>query len=423
MEGSCAPASGRLLLLAAIVMVGLNLRPFITGIGPLASDIGAETGLGLQGIALLTLVPMLLMGVLAFAGPSLQARTGARRSIIVALVVLALASFLRLFVSAGWQMVATGALLGLGAAVVQAMFPGLIKRYFPRHVGVVMGLYSAMLMGGGALGAQLAPLVATAGGGWRAGLGWMALPALLALWLVMRSLPKDTQDEVGANTTAAFLRRPRTWLLMACFGLVNGGYSTVVAWLAPFYRDLGWTAAASGSLLAVMSVCQAVAALAIPVLAGRRKDRRPWLWLTLAMQGFGFAALALQPEVAPLLWVAVLGAGLGGCFALSMIVALDHLPDPVEAGALSALMQGGGFLLAALPPWIVAILHDLTGSFTVGWVLHLCCAASVAILYWRVSPASYARAMGPATPKSRTDATCAATPSHSSSAVSSTASN
>lgn len=51
-----------------------------------------------------------------------------------------------------------------------------------------------------------------------------------------------------------------------------------------------------------------------------------------------------------MLWSAVLGAGLGGCFALSMIVALDHLPDPAEAGALSALMQSGGFLLAALPP-------------------------------------------------------------------------
>lgn len=54
---------GRVLLLAAVALVGLNLRPFITGIGPLAPDIGADTGLGLKGISLLTLVPMLLMGV------------------------------------------------------------------------------------------------------------------------------------------------------------------------------------------------------------------------------------------------------------------------------------------------------------------------------------------------------------------------
>ena len=62
------PHAAPVLLLAVVALVGLNLRPFITGIGPLAADIGAQTGLGLKGISLLTLVPMLLMGLCAFAG-------------------------------------------------------------------------------------------------------------------------------------------------------------------------------------------------------------------------------------------------------------------------------------------------------------------------------------------------------------------
>ncbi|TXL75639.1 CynX/NimT family MFS transporter [Vineibacter terrae] len=394
MEREATTTTGRGLLLLAIALVGLNLRPFITGVGPLAADIGAQTGLDLQGIALLTLVPMLLTGVLAFAGPSLQVRIGARRSVVTAVAVLGLASFLRLFATSGLQMVGTAALLGLGAAIVQAVLPGIIKRHFPLHVGAVMGLYSAMLMGGGALGAQAAPLIAAAADDWHAGLAWMALPAVLALWLVARSLPQDVEPRIDGNTATTFLGRPRTWLLMACFGLVNGGYSTVVAWLAPYYQDLGWSAAASGSLLAIMAACQAGAALLLPVLAGRRQDRRLWLWLTLAMQAIGFVALVLKPEAAPILWMALLGAGLGGCFSLSMVVALDHLRDPAQAGALSALMQGGGFLIAAMPPWIVAALHDLTGSFVAGWVLHLSSIAVVTALYWRVSPGSYAAVMG-----------------------------
>jgi len=112
------------------------------------------------------------------------------------------------------------------------------------------------------------------------------------------------------------------------------------------------------------------------------------------LQATGFAALALWPDAAPAAWAMLLGAGLGGCFALSLIVALDHLPDPAQAGALSALMQGGGFLLAALPPWIVAVLRNATGGFVAGWLLHLGCAAVVAALYWRVAPAGYAGAMG-----------------------------
>jgi CP family cyanate transporter-like MFS transporter len=57
-------------------------------------------------------------------------------------------------------------------------------------------------------------------------------------------------------------------------------------------------------------------------------------------------------------------------------------------------MQGGGFLIAALPPWIVAVLHDITGSFVIGWLLHLASAIVVAALYWRVDPARYSKAMG-----------------------------
>jgi len=387
------------LLLAAVALIALNLRPFITGIGPLAADIGMQTGLDLKGMALLTLVPMLLMGVFAFAGPFLQARIGARRSVISALLFLALGSLLRLFATRGWHMVGTAALLGLGAAVVQAMLPGIIKRQFPRHVGAAMGLYSSMLMGGGALGAQVAPMIAAAAGNWRAGLAWMVVPAGLAVGLAARCLPRDVAARQGGMAVGAYLGRPRVWLLMACFGLVNGGYSTVVAWLAPFYREHGWSAAASGSLLATMAVCQALAALLLPILAGKREDRRPWLWLTLAMQAAGFAALALWPEMAPVAWAMLLGAGLGGCFALSLIVALEHLPDPAQAGALSALMQGGGFLVAAIPPWIVAVLRTATGGFVAGWLMHLACVAIVTVLYLRVSPASYASAMSTAAPE------------------------
>ncbi|MEF9602666.1 MFS transporter, partial [Paracoccus sp. PXZ] len=175
--------------------------------------------------------------------------------------------------------------------------------------------------------------------------------------------------------------------------LINGGYSSSVAWLSPAFQDLGWSAGTSGGLLAVLAVGQAVSALVTPALANRGSDRRPWLGICLAMQALGFAMLVLRPEAAPHPVAFLLGAGLGGCFSLMMIVALDHLPDPAQAGALAALMQGGGFLLAAIPPWILALLHDLTGSFTPGWALHLAAVLTVGVLALRLSPASYRHAL------------------------------
>lgn len=384
------------ILVAVIAIVGLNLRPFMTVIGPLAGPVHEATGLDLAGMSLLTLVPMLLMGVLAFAGPALQGRFGAKPLVIAALAALLLGSGARLFVVTGGQLIATAAVMGLGAAIIQAAFPGMIKGLFPKNTGVVMGVYSGMLMGGGALGAQLAPRIAAAGGDWHIGLGWVVILPVIGLVLALAVLPRTARPAGKGRRVpigAGLLRQPRLWLLMACFGLVNGGYSSVVAWLAPSYQALGWSSAASGSLLAVLALFQATSALFLPLLAQRGRDRRPWLALTLVAQFIGFCGLAFAPEAAPVLWVALLGAGLGGSFSMTLIVALEHLPDPAEAGALSAMMQGGGFLLASLPPWILARLHDAGGGFASGWWLHLAAILVVAVLVARLSPRSYGPAL------------------------------
>ena len=95
----------------------------------------------------------------------------------------------------------------------------------------------------------------------------------------------------------------------------------------------------------------------------------------------------------PTLSIVILGIGLGGCFSLYMLVALDHLPSPTQAGALNALMQGGGFILAALAPWIVAQLQQLSGSWTVGWLYHASIAALVCLMVAQFNPKHYAREM------------------------------
>jgi CP family cyanate transporter-like MFS transporter len=222
------------------------------------------------------------------------------------------------------------------------------------------------------------------------------LPALALAWHTLREPSPAAPAAATApvqDGTGWLLHRPRTWLLMACFGLVNGGYASVVAWLAPYYQTLGWSAARSGLLVAVLSVAQAAAALTLPALAARRLDRRAWIGFTLACQAIGFALLAWWPGAAPQATAIVLGVGLGGCFALNMVVALDHLPHPAQAGALNALMQGGGFILAAMAPWVVARLHQATGGFRAGWLAQLAAVLAVGVLTTRLAPAHYARVM------------------------------
>ena len=76
-----------------------------------------------------------------------------------------------------------------------------------------------------------------------------------------------------------------------------------------------------------------------------------------------------------------------------MLVALDHLPSPTQAGALNSLMQGGGFILAALAPLVMAQLHQISGNWTAGWLYQAGVAALVCLLVTRFNPQGYPQAM------------------------------
>ena len=376
-----------------IVLIGLNLRPFLTAPGPILSLLKMDTGLGNDGVALLTLLPMLLMGLGAFVAPSVQSVIGTRGGILAALGALALGSALRAIVPNGWTLILTAVLCGVGVAFIQAVLPGIIKAKFPNAIAPVTGLYSAMIMGGGAVGAWVAPTLVAVGFDWRTALAMVGLPTVLALLAAVTLLSNARLSRPNPKLAGQLLRRPRTWTLMAAFGLINGGYASLVAWLAPFYQSIGWSATDSGSLVAAMAVSQAVAALIVPFLARKSIDRRPWLLVTLVMQGTGFVGLAFLPTVCPLLWVAFCGFGLAGSFALAIVTALDHLPTAEQAGALAALMQGGGFLVAAFAPYAMARVIDWSGDYTNGWAMHLIFVAATITLYLRLDPKRYVTAM------------------------------
>lgn len=382
------------LWLVFVILVGLNLRPFLTASGTLAQEIAQSLQMPLGQMAWLTFIPMMIMGIGAFSLPSLRNWVDTRRLTLMALVCLFLGSALRLKVDSNIELIMTAVLCGVGVAVLQTFLPGIIKQNFPRHVAPVTGLYSATLMGGGAFGAQFTPLLSDLTDSWRWGLAFWALPVLLAVWVAYRVLPVNKAVKTNSSLSLrSYLALPRTWALIASFGLVNAGYATLITWLAVYYQGHGWSAPASGSLVAVLSIAQAAAALAIPSLAAKNKDRRPWLWLVLFCQFLGFLAVSYIPDTAPYLWAIILGVGLGGCFAMVMVVALDHYPDSQRAGVLSALMQGGGFPIAALAPIIGSVIYQHTGSFHSLWLMHLCFIAFIALLTYSFQPKHYAKVM------------------------------
>ncbi|RAN86066.1 cyanate transporter, partial [Bacillus sp. SRB_28] len=103
----------------------------------------------------------------------------------------------------------------------------------------VMGLWSAALMGGGGLGAALTPWLAQRSAVWYHALAWWTLPAALALlgWWSVNRAPAREAPFASATPETAIFRHRRAWTLGLYFGLINGGYASLIAWLPPYYMQ------------------------------------------------------------------------------------------------------------------------------------------------------------------------------------------
>ncbi|GGC47732.1 cyanate transporter [Paraburkholderia caffeinilytica] len=384
------------LWLCAIVLIGVNLRPLLTSISPLMTTIRDATGLSFYGASLLTSLPVVAMGIGAFGADALNRSIGETRGVALGLLAIALACGTRWTATGGAVLLATAALAGAGVAAIQALLPAVMKQRFPAHVPLAMGVFSASIMGGGGLGARLSPWVSAATGSWHAGLAVWATPAVAALlcWLGLNrrsSHGAEAQSAPADAMSRPLWRKRRAWTLGLYFGIVNGGYTTLIAWLPAFYQQRGVSVADSGSLLAGMTVFQAASALLLPLAAAAFRDRRPWLVIGLSAQFAGLLGLILWPDAAPLVWVGVAGAGLGGTFSLTLVTAMDHSADHRVAGKLVAFTQGVGFIVAAVTPVLAAIVRGWSGGFWAVWVMLAVSAALMIAVSGLFSPRSYGR--------------------------------
>ncbi|OPA93751.1 MFS transporter [Pseudomonas fluorescens] len=379
-------------LMISVVLVALNLRPSMAAVGPLLSSIRADVPLSFSSAALLTMLPVMAMGLAMFFGMGLAKRFGEHRSIVLSLGVIGLATLSRLFLDSVLELIVSAIAAGIGIALIQALMPALIKSRFSANVSLFMGLYVTAIMGGAALAASFAPFVQVQTGSWRIGLAFWAVLALLALvfWYAQRStLPPLPQASAGPQES--FFGNHRAWLLAVFFGLGTASYTCVLAWLAPYYVELGWSEQSAGLLLGFLTAMEVVSGLVTPAIANRRQDKRGVVAVLLVLIIAGFCGLILSPQHLSLVWPCLLGLGIGGLFPMSLILSLDHLDNPRRAGGLTAFVQGIGYLIAGVSPLIAGMIRDQLGSFEWAWWSLTAVVVLMLLIVTRFNPKHYAQ--------------------------------
>ena len=362
-----------MLLAVGMVLLAANLRPAAAGIGPMIDRIQTDTGLSGTGAGVLTTLPVLCFGALAPLAPALTRRLGERTTVVLALAVLLFGLLVRLVPGLGFLFIGT-ALAGAAIAVGNVLLPVLVRGNFPDRVGLLTGVYTTTLVGFAALSAGISVPVANAlGGGWRPGLAIWAIPAAiaLALWAPQFRRPRRAGDRGGDPVPGAraLLRDPVAWSVTSFFALQSAGFYATLAWLPSVFHSHGLSTTKSGLLLSLSLVVGLIPALTLPSLATRAHHQRTFMLAVVAFIAVGWLGVLLAPTTLPYLWVVILGLGQNAAFPLALTLIVlrggSHTPG------LSTLAQSVGYLVAALGPLVIGVVHDATGSWTPPLILLL----------------------------------------------------
>lgn len=381
LDGSVQPrpsttAAGGALLVVAVVLTALNLRPAITSVGPLLADMRGDLGASALWAGVLTTLPGLCFAAAGLTAPWLARRFGIDSAIAAALLVLTSGLLLRVIdgphVVIGGTLVATA-----GIALINVLIPVVIKSSFPARIGLMTGIYTAALQGGGAAGSAVTPALDEMLGGWRFALGaWAVLAAAaLVVWLSATLRNRATRSpaprvEAVAAPGRSLLRSRLAWIITGFFGCQSLLAYVVMGWLPQVFIDNGLSKGDAGLLLGLNAVIAVPISIVVAPLASRRPGQSGWI-VGLGVLGItGVAGLAIAPAAAPVLWTVLLGLGMS-VFSLALAVIALRARNAADTARLSGMVQGLGYLLAGVGPFAFGLLHELSGGWTVPWMMVL----------------------------------------------------
>ena len=392
--------------------IGVNARTaFSLLFPPILSEFGWERGVTAGAFS---------FGFIASAAVSpligrLMDRAGPRVVMEVGVALMGGGMLLAPMTSAPWHLYVTlGVMVGAGSVCLgYSGFSLFLPNWFIRRRGLAIGVAFA---GVGIGSVTLLPWVQLTieQGGWRTActaMGLLILIALAPINLLLRKRPEDLGLQpdgdaaphasakpvsyivdpvwVGTEWTQPLaLRTPRFWWI--ALGYFCGLYIwyAVQVHQTKFLLDIGFSPNVAVWALGVVSL------VGIPgqIVLGHASDRigREAIW-AISCLGFAicFAALvALKYQ--PSLWLIYLmvfaqGALGYGLTSIMGAVVLEIFQGP-HYGSIFGTIMLSALAGGAAGPWVTGLLHDLTGTYTIAFVIGIAVSILSAVAIWWASP-------------------------------------
>lgn len=373
-----------LLLFIVVLIIASTLRSPITSVGPLIPFIREDLAVSNAWIGMVNTLPLLAFGLFSPFVPGLSRRLGMEKTLLIAMIVLAIGIFIRAI--GGISMLLFGTLLlGMAIAVGNVLMPGLIKLSFPYRVGLMTGLYSVSMNIFGALASGVSvPLAQVPAFDWRTALQIWSVLALLAVVVLVMRLPairagqKKVPGKVKNQPPTALFKSKIAWSVTLFMGLQSFIPYSLFTWLPDILLTKGFNESEAGWLIALYQVGLIPATFIVPILAARMNNQRFIACLSGIVFFLGLLGIMLTSSSLIIAFLLLAGAGAGTTFSLAMMFFVLRTNTVTESSQLSSMAQSIGYMIAALGPIMLGTVAEWSGSWNVPLIILMVVALCIA---------------------------------------------
>ncbi len=374
-----APATARIDPALVAILAGVCAALHVGKLPPAITALQTALGLSLMQAGFLLSMVQAAGMTAGVAFGAFADGLGPRRSMLIGLTILALASALGGAAGDATTLMALRAAEGFGFLLVVLAAPALVRRLVaPERLNTMLGLWGAYMPLATALALLAGPWVITLGG-WRAWWwGLAALTAAMAVWLgaaVSAEAGGRTVRTDNAPRWAARLRStlaaPGPWLVAMAFAMYSGQWLAVIGFLPTIYVQAGVAGTVAGALTALAAAVNMIG----NITAGRLLHRgaRPARLLTTGFCVMGLAAVVAfvgLPLPASVRYGAVLAfSAVGGLVPATLFVlAMRVAPDEGSISATVGWVQQWSALGQFAGPPLVAWVAVRTGGWQYTWL-------------------------------------------------------
>ncbi len=232
------------IIIVGIIFIATNLRAPLTSVGPLVGYIKDDIHISNTLAGMITTLPLLAFALFSPIVPKLGRKFGVELIILISIVFLTIGIVLRSLSGVATLYLGT-AVLGLAISVSNVLLPSLIKREFPKKIGLMTGVYSISMNFLGAIASGVSvPIAIKLGFGWQGAMGIWAILGFVSIlfWLPqMKSRIKQTTNIYNqkADNNVDLWRSMLAWQVTFFMGLQSMVFYVLIAWLPEILKQQG----------------------------------------------------------------------------------------------------------------------------------------------------------------------------------------